>query len=155
MITLILQFVASNWRIVLIGALVTTNMMTFQLWRHSANSFNEYRTNAELISEAQAKHAAEVVTEQERITKETTDGWKAAVDYLHAHPQRVLSKYCAGGGISLPSAGTDGTGQSSIPASPGTSEIPETFAELEADVSQDVLKLNKLQDWIEAQKAVK
>lgn len=143
--TLILTFLAQNWRMAAIAALCAANMATYSLWRHAANSFSEYRANAEMVAEAQAKHAAEVITQQEQITKETTDGWKAAVDYLHAHPQRVLSRYCAGAGVSSPATGADGPREGPVLAP----------ARVEEDAADDVLKLNQLQGWIERQREVK
>lgn len=142
---MILTYILSNWRLIAVGLLVASNATFYGLWRHSANGFSEYKTNVELISEAQAKHTEEVIAQQEQITKETTDGWKAAVDYLHAHPQRVLSRYCGGTGVSGPAQGTDGTGESTI----------LTPARVEEDAASDVLKLNQLQEWIEKQRAVK
>lgn len=143
--TLILQFLAANWRMVAIAALVGSNIATWNLWRHASNSLYKFKTNTELVAEAEAKRTASVISQQERITKETTDGWKAAVDYLHAHPQRVLSRYCAGTGVSTPAAGTDGPSESTV----------LTPAGVEEDAAAAVLTLNQLQLWIEKQRAVK
>lgn len=142
---MILTFFLSNWRLVAISFLVGFNLATFGLWRHSANSFAAYKANAELVAEAQAKHSAEVIAQQEQITKETTDGWKAAVDYLHAHPQRVLSRFCGGTGISSPATGPDGAVEGPV-LNP---------ARVEEDAADTVLTLNRLQDWVEKQRAVK
>lgn len=143
--TLILQFLAANWRMVAIAALVGANIATWNLWRHASNSLHEFKINAELVAEAEAKRTASVIAQQERITKETTDGWKAAVDYLHAHPQRVLSRYCAGTGVSTPPAGADGPSEGPV----------LTPAGVEEDAAAAVLTLNQLQLWIEKQRAVK
>jgi hypothetical protein len=142
---MILTFLAQNWRMAVIAALVGANITTFQLWRHSANSLSEYRRNAELVAEAEAERVAAILARQEQITKETTDGWKAAVDYLHAHPQRVLSRYCSGDGVSASAAGADDPSQGPV----------LTPARIEEDAAAAVLTLNQLQTWIEKQRGVK
>jgi len=146
-----LAWAIANWRMLVIAALVTTNLLTYELWSASSEGAARLR---EAMADADA-HAKGVVEQQKQINKDTTDGWKAAVDYLHANPQRVLSRYCAGTGVSLPTPGADGASQGTVPPASGASAIPESSAELEADAAKAVLGLNRLQIWIEEQRAVK
>lgn len=143
--SLFIEWVIEHWKVFVVALMAVAIVVLNALWRHEVNAFRDYRTNAELVAEAQATHAAEVITQQEQITKETTDGWKAAVDYLHAHPQRVLSRYCSGTGVSNPANGTDGSSQGPVLTASGVEE----------DAAAAVLQLNQLQDWVAKQGAVK
>lgn len=123
--------------------LFVTNLITGVLWRSAVHEVQVLELQGEI---AQANNERKVEAQQQ-ITKETTDGWKAAVDYLRARPGSVLSRACAGAmpGISGAAAGADGPGQGPI----------LTPARIEEDVAEDVLKMNRLQDWVEKQKRVK
>lgn len=131
-----------DWRYAVIGILALAEAVTFNAWL----SARDQLSLQEQVTEAANDRADEVETEQKRITQETTDGWKAALDYVRAHPVRVLQRQGgSGGGVSSPTVGTDGTGQDPVPA-------PDRVA---SDCAETTLQLNWLQNWAERQVGVR
>ena len=132
---------------VALAILVATNAITLWLYTGTAKEYSSFRAVAAAYAKAQEEHNAELREKSAKITEDTTNGWKAAVDYLRARPVGVLQRACSSQmpGISDPAAGTDGTGESAI----------LTPARIEEDAASDVLQLNHLQNWLEKQKALR
>ena len=131
-----------DWRYYLIAILITLEAITFNAWL----SARDQVALQEQVTDAANERANVVEKEQKRITQETTDGWKAALDYVRAHPVRVLQRQGgSGGGVSLPAVGVDGAGEYPVPAA-------ERIA---SDCAETTLQLNWLQNWVEKQQGVK
>lgn len=142
-----MTFILKHLELVVIAVLVLTNGLTLWLYTDTAKEYSSFRGVAAAYAKAQEEHNAELREKSAKITEDTTNGWKAAVDYLRARPVGVLQRACSSQmpGISDPAAGTDGTGESAI----------LTPARIEEDAASDVLQLNHLQNWLEKQKALR
>ena len=142
-----MTFLLKHWKFVVIAVLVLTNGLTLWLYTDTAKEYSSFRGGVAAYAKAQEEHNAELREKSAKITEDTTNGWKAAVDYLRARPVGVLQRACASQmpGVSGPAAGADGTGESAI----------LTPARIEEDAASDILKLNHLQDWIQRQKALR
>ena len=142
-----MTFLLKHWKFVVIAVLVLTNGLTLWLYTDTAKEYSSFRSGVAAYAKAQEEHNAELREKSAKITEDTTNGWKAAVDYLRARPVGVLQRACSSQmpGVSGPAAGADGTGESAI----------LTPARIEEDAASDILKLNHLQDWLQRQKALR
>lgn len=138
---MIALWLKENWRAAAFAALIALNILLFSFWQSSHDDL--------VANKAVAKQAAEradtVIKTQKQITEDTTNGWKAAVDYLRTHPVRVLQPAGSFSGISVTPAGADGAGADAIPAT----------RDVETDCAKTTLQLNWLQNWAEKQEAIK
>lgn len=131
---------------ILIGILAGLCATLFLMWRSEVNDFASYRAEVVAAAEVQEAEVVRITTEQKKITEDTTNAWKAALDltrsqYATAGRVRQPSGACQMPGISQPATRVDGPGQDSI-SSAGT--IEEACAET-------TLTLNYLQAWVEQQ----
>lgn len=138
---------APSRTLVALAILVATNAITWWLYTSTTREYADFRAGVAAYAKAQEEHNAELREKSAKITEDTTNGWKAAVDYLRARPVGVLQRACSSQmpGVSGPAAGADGTGESAI----------LTPARIEEDAASDILKLNHLQDWLQRQKALR
>lgn len=135
-------FLLQNWRTGVAILLVISNVLTFQLWRASVRSLDEYRANVTAIANAQEVRNKQIVAEQQKITQETTDGWKAALDSVRAsYRVRVNAGPSVMPGISNTPAGIDG--------------IPADALPLAGQCAETTLQLISLQHWISKQETIK
>lgn len=142
-----MTFILKYRELVVIAVLVLTNGLTLWLYTGTAKEYSSFRGGVAAYAKAQEEHNAELRKKSAKITEDTTNGWKAAVDYLRARPVGVLQRACASQmpGVSGPAAGANEAGQGPI----------LTPARIEEDASSDILKLNHLQDWLQRQKALR
>lgn len=146
MIPFLLPLLRQFWPYLLIAGLVVSNAVTWHLYRGEVHEFDAYRYATEASAALAEQEYEAVVERQKRVTRETENGWKAALDYVRAHPPRVQSLPAdASGqaGISVSASGLDGAGAYPISAA----------GELAADCAETTLKLNWLQNWAERQQS--
>lgn len=137
-----MTFFLANWRTILPILLVVTNAITFQLWRSSVNSLDEYKANVTAIAKAQEEKTKRIVSEQQKITEETTNGWKAALDSVRAsYRLRIKPSSSDMPGISKATTGIDAIPADALP-------VAEQCAET-------TLQLISLQEWLRKQEYVK
>lgn len=125
--------------IYVIVVLLITNVFTFGLWRHEANSITAMELRGQVAQEqADAKTRA-----QEQITEDTANGWKAALDSVRADYARRMRNNGAHymPGLSKPANGIDG--------------IPADAMALAADCAETTAQLITLQGWVRHQESAK
>lgn len=144
---MILKYIIANWRSLLIGVLLASNLTLGALWRHSANAYADYRDLVVTKGKAQQAATERAIEEQKQITKDVQDGYQMSIDYLRSHPVRVLPRPGSGSmpGISKPASGVDEAGGYPIPAA----------EELAAECAETTNQLNFLQGWVEKQEHIK
>lgn len=122
----------------LIVFLVITNLLSCFMWEKASNKADRL----ELLAENAAKEAERTVKEQERITEEVRDGWKAALDVTRADWAKRMrnANVQQMPGLSKPAAGIDG--------------IPADALAIAADCAETTLMLRDLQAWTKRQGAV-
>lgn len=138
---MIALWLKENWRAAAFAALIALNILLFSFWQSEHDKLTAYKAAAEKVAE----RAAETIETQKQITEDTTNGWKAAVDYLRTHHRRVLQPAGNFSGISVTASGADGAGSDAVPAA----------RDVEADCAKTTLQLNWLQNWAEKQEAIK
>ncbi|OHD24089.1 MAG: hypothetical protein A2Y38_14730 [Spirochaetes bacterium GWB1_59_5] len=119
----------------LIAALLVTNLVTGVLWRFAAHEVDKL----ELMAEVSAAENARVVKEQEQITEDVRNGWKAALDVTRADWSRRLrnANVQPMPGISGPAGGVDG--------------LPADALALGSQCAETTLMLRDLQTWAKRQ----
>lgn len=120
---------------------IVLNILLFSFWQSAHDDLVANKA----VTKQVAERADAVIKTQKQITEDTTNGWKAAVDYLRAHPVRVLQPAGSFSGISVTPAGADGAGADAVPAA----------RDVETDCAKTTLQLNWLQNWAEKQEAIK
>lgn len=136
---------AKTIAVALMAILVVLCALFFSLWRGEVRSFDSYRAEIVAAGKAQEAEFIRVTEEQKQITEDTTNAWKAALEFTRSQHANRLRKQPAKQqmpGISQSATGTDGAGQDAIPAS----------GSLETSCAETTLTLNFLQGWIERQK---
>lgn len=140
-------FFQKYWRQVLVAGLIVSNIVSCDSYLSERREYKLFRDGVGAYAKAQEDHNAELRAKSAQITQETTDGWKAALDYLRAHPVSVLPRAGSGAmpGISGPANGAYDTSQNTVSAA----------TRIATDCAETTLELNKLQDWVARQKEVK
>ena len=131
---------------ILMGILVGLCATFYWMWRNEVNSHTAYRAEVMAAGEAQEATVARITTEQKKITEDTTNAWKAALDltrsqYATAGRVRKPSGSCSMPGISQPATRVDGPGKDTVSSSGAVEEV----------CAETTVTLNFLQDWIERQ----
>lgn len=130
---------------ILIGVLAGLCATFFWMWRSEVNDFANYRAEVEAAGEAQEAEVVRITTEQKQITEDTTNAWKAALDFTRAQYAASSMRKPAGSGILPgvpgPASGIDGSSQNTVSSS----------REFEEACAETTLTLNYLQVWVEQQ----
>lgn len=118
-----------SWYVIL--ALLITNLVTGMLWRSAKHEVDAI----ELSSQVAAERAELLKEEQEKITKDTTYAWKAALDVTRDDYAKRLRR----------------TNLQQVPGVPNTparvDEVPSNALPLAAQCAESTLMLLMLQDW--------
>lgn len=122
-----------------IAALLITNLITGVLWQAANRDMKIIQMQSELASQESKR----VIEEQKRITEDTTNAWKAALDTSRADwAKRLrLANVQPMPGISGPAGGVDG--------------LPANALALAAQCAETTNQLITLQRWVRQQEKVK
>lgn len=123
----------------LILGLVITNLLTLLAWQSSAHKLDVMRLEAKAAEEKTKR----IELQHEQITKDTVDGWKAALDYTRADWARRLRN----------ASGAQMPGLSHTPAR--TDELPADALPLASQCVETTLQLIHLQGWVDRQRSAK
>lgn len=122
-----------------IVALLITNLITGVMWQAANRDMKIIQMQSELASQESKR----VIEEQKRITEDTTNAWKAALDTSRADwAKRLrLANVQPMPGISGPTGGVDG--------------LPTDSLALAAQCAETTKQLITLQRWVRQQEKVK
>ena len=122
-----------------IVALLITNLITGVMWQAANRDMKIIQMQSELASQESKR----VIEEQKRITEDTTNAWKAALDTSRADWAKRLrnANVQPMPRISGPTTGVDG--------------LPTDSLALAARCAETTLQLKALQDWVRRQGLVR
>ena len=127
----------ANWRAILIGALITGNVLFYNLWQSEEASFDHFKDAAEAQVEANIERTKVRAAAQHQITEDTRHGYEEALAYLRAYYDRLVRGQPGGSDHAVP-------GIRATPA--GIDEIPADALPLAGQCAETTLMVLKLQD---------
>ena len=160
MIDSILGFFTQKILLAVCGALAGIALVFFLLYRSATHDLRDLQTS---FSVAQAKadaEAARLRAESERIARESSEGWSAAVDYWRANPRLVRVRDSGNCALLRPVSTPPGQ----LDARPAQQGLDTDFhAALEVSIAEcekrlndavlDAAQLIHIQNWIRDQHA--
>lgn len=140
-----MMFLLSNWRYFLIAALIASNGLLWALWRHSVESFDNYKIT--VIAEGErAKQEAEAINKlHQKTLEDVSNAWAkqlpkiregAVTAFLNRYPlglRPATNQGCLPGNAESPEVVN------------GTSEEP--MANFVRDCAEDAGKVGAWQEW--------
>lgn len=141
-----MMFLISNWRYILIAALIASNGLLWALWRHSVDDFDNYKI-AVIAEGERAKQEAEAINKlHEKTLEDVSNAWAIQLPSIRAGAVTAfLNRYPLG----LRPATNQGcvSRDADSPQKPdGTSEEP--MANFIRDCAEDALKIQLWQEWV-------
>ncbi len=140
-----MTFLLSNWRLVLIAALIASNGLLWALWRHSVADFDNYKI-AVIAEGERAKQEAEAINKlHEKTLEDVSNAWAkqlpkiregAVTAFLNRYPlglRPATNQGCLPGNAESPQIVN------------GTSEEP--MADFVRDCAEDAGKVGAWQEW--------
>lgn len=140
-----MTFLLSNWRLVLIAALIASNGLLWALWRHSVKSFDDYKI-AVIAEGERAKQEAEAINKlHQKTLEDVSNAWAkqlpkiregAVTAFLNRYPlglRPATNQGCLPGNAESPEVAN------------GTSEEP--MADFVRDCAEDAGKVGAWQEW--------
>ena len=140
-----MTFLLSNWRLVLISALIASNGLLWALWRHSVESFDNYKI-AVIAEGERAKQEAEAINKlHQKTLEDVSNAWAkqlpkiregAVTAFLNRYPlglRPATNQGCLPGNAESPEVVN------------GTSEEP--MANFVRDCAEDAGKVGAWQEW--------
>lgn len=124
--------------IYLIVCLLLSNAITGILWRVAVSDLTELELRGRVAQE----RADSVVKQQQQVTEDTTNGWKAALDSVRADYARRLRDAGAGQMPRLPDPARR------------LDAIPADALPVAAECAETTLQLENLQGWILRQQKI-
>ena len=140
-----MTFLLSNWRYVLIASLIASNGLLWALWRHSVESFDNYKI-AVIAEGERAKQEAEAINKlHQKTLEDVSNAWAkqlpkiregAVTAFLNRYPlglRPATNQGCLPGNAESPEVVN------------GTSEEP--MANFVRDCAEDAGKVGAWQEW--------
>lgn len=139
------MFLISNWRYILIAALIASNGLLWALWRHSVESFDNYKI-AVIAEGERAKQEAEAINKlHQKTLEDVSNAWAkqlpkiregAVTAFLNRYPlglRPATNQGCLPGNAESPEV-VNGTGE-------------EPMANFVRDCAEDAGKVGAWQEW--------
>jgi len=143
-----MTFLLSNWRLVLIAALIASNGLLWALWRHSVESFDNYKI-AVIAEGERAKQEAEAINKlHQKTLEDVSNAWAkqlpkiregAVTAFLNRYPlglRPATNQGCLPGNAESPQI-VNGTREESV-------SCPSEFIR---DCAEDAGKVGAWQEW--------
>lgn len=140
-----ISLLLTNWKLVLIGLLLASTALFYNLWQGEVKDFAEFKGAIAVLGQEAEKHAKKVEAEHNKVTKEIKDEIpkKIAAARSNAVRNYIASLPVNAGGCTMSTPpnspkGTDGAGEEPVLACrPGFIE----------DAAQDAATIGLWQDW--------
>jgi hypothetical protein len=121
---------------------------------HGLERYYDLKSSVEAAQKRAEEEAQRQKSEQDRIARETTDGWAAAVAWYRDHPRivRVLQSSGCVSQTGAVSASTEGTDATAAQQRPSTIELTAEQCEFRVNNAiLDAAQVIHLQNWIKQQ----
>lgn len=140
MLSLVIEFLGRNWRVVVVALLVGWAGLATKWWRETARDFRDYKVKQQDVADA-AK------AQYDQTVEDVSNAWNNALPSVRSG---AVNAYCRthacgmlqqppGGGQAVSPQGTDAATQESVPCDPDF--------DLVRDAAEDALKVLGWQSW--------
>lgn len=140
-----MTFLLSNWRLVLIAALIASNGLLWALWRHSVTSFDNYKI-AVLAEGERAKQEAEAINKlHQKTLEDVSNAWAKQLPKIREGAVTAFLNRYPLGLRPTTNQGCVSRDADSPEVTPRTSEEP--MADFVRDCAEDAGKVTAWQEW--------
>ena len=89
---IVLSFLISNWRVILVAGLIALCGVFFKLWREDVRSFKAYKVTQQAAYEVALAEKKQVESHQEEVLTNVSNAWNAQIKPLQ---QAAVARYIA------------------------------------------------------------
>lgn len=146
-----MTFLSSNWKYVVIGVLLASNALFWNLWQSKSEELAIFRAEVNVLAEQAERKAKETEDHQQKVLEDVSNAWNAKLPKVREDAVAAYKRRYPNLGLRLPNAGSS--------QMPGTSCVPEgTNGASEEQVvigtgfirdsAEDALKIEMIRKWV-------
>lgn len=146
-----MTFLSSNWKYVVIGVLLASNALFWNLWQSKSEELAIFRAEVNVLAEQAERKAKEIEDHQQKVLEDVTNEWNKKLPKVREDAVAAYKRRYPNLGLRLPNAGSS--------QMPGTSCVPEgTNGASEEQVvvgtgfirdsAEDALKIEMIRKWV-------
>lgn len=146
-----MTFLSSNWKYVVIGVLLASNALFWNLWQSKSEELAIFRAEVNVLAEQAERKAKEIEDHQQKVLEDVTNEWNKKLPKVREDAVAAYKRRYPNLGLRLPNAGSS--------QMPGTSCVPEgTNGASEEQVvvgtgfirdsAEDALKIEMVRKWV-------
>ena len=141
-----MMFLISNWRYILIAALIASNGLLWALWRHSVADFDNYKI-AVIAEGERAKQEAEAINKlHQKTLEDVSNAWAKQLPKIREGAVTAFLNRYPLGLRPATNQGCVSRDADSPEVTHGASEEP--MADFVRDCAEDALKIQLWQEWV-------
>lgn len=146
-----MTFLSSNWKYVVIGVLLASNALFWNLWQSKSEELAIFRAEVNVLAEQAERKAKETEDHQQKVLEDVSNAWNAKLPKVREDAVAAYKRRYPNLGLRLPNAGS-----SQMPGTPcipqganGTSEEQVVVGTgFIRDSAEDALKIEMIRNWV-------
>lgn len=146
-----MTFLSSNWKYVVIGVLLASNALFWNLWQSKSEELDIFRAEVNVLAEQAERKAKEIEDHQQKVLEDVTNEWNKKLPKVREDAVAAYKRRYPNLGLRLPNAGS-----SQMPGTPcipqganGTSEEQVVVGTgFIRDSAEDALKIEMVRKWV-------
>ena len=146
-----MTFLSSNWKYVVIGVLLASNALFWNLWQSKSEELAIFRAEVNVLAEQAERKAKETEDHQQKVLEDVSNAWNAKLPKVREDAVAAYKRRYPNLGLRLPNAGsgevsrTSNSSQSSDGAS--QESVVTCTQQFISDSAEDSLKIDLWQTW--------
>lgn len=146
-----MTFLSSNWKYVVIGVLLASNALFWNLWQSKSEELAIFRAEVNVLAEQAERKAKETEDHQQKVLEDVSNAWNAKLPKVREDAVAAYKRRYPNLGLRLPNAGSSqmpGTSNSSQSSDGASQESVVTCTQqFISDSAEDSLKIDLWQTW--------
>ena len=146
-----LSLFLSNWRIIAVGVLVATNLLTYKLWRGEVREFQEYQAAIVAAGKLALEEKVRIEANHEKVLREVKDEYTTSLPGIRAGAIAAYARRYPAGGlcadsgqVRLPGPADSAEGADAAGAKRVAAGCDPAFI---SDAAQDAMTVKSWQAW--------
>lgn len=146
-----MTFLSSNWKYVVIGVLLASNALFWNLWQSKSEELAIFRAEVNVLAEQAERKAKEIEDHQQKVLEDVSNAWNNTLPKVREDAVAAYKRRYPNLGLCLPNAGSSQMpGATNVPqGTNGTGEeqvvVGSGFIQ---DSAQDALTIEMVRKWV-------
>lgn len=146
-----MTFLSSNWKYVVIGVLLASNALFWNLWQSKSEELAIFRAEVNVLAEQAERKAKEIEDHQQKVLEDVTNEWNKKLPKVREDAVAAYKRRYPNLGLRLPNAGS-----SQMPGTPCIPQGANGASEEQVvigtgfirDSAEDALKIEMIRKWV-------